>query len=77
MGNGSVLCLNAKHSFDLGFRTTLLKKLHCTTSLDFFIFSFLKTEVFKESINNLQELIARITLIEMQRDNTGYIAAHF
>jgi hypothetical protein len=22
-GNGNILCLNAKHSFDLGFRTTL------------------------------------------------------
>jgi hypothetical protein len=32
------------------------------TPLDFSIFGFLKTEVFKEKINNLQELMARITL---------------
>jgi hypothetical protein len=32
------------------------------TPLDFSIFGFLKTKFFKEKINNLQELMARITL---------------
>jgi hypothetical protein len=49
---------------------TWLAKSPDLTLLDFF--GLLKTDVFKESINNLQELMT--DHIEMQRDNTGYIA---